>query len=287
MRKFSLLLLTLSFILFTNCKKDNNKDKLKPVPLRIIENTTSSNLFNFEEPYFDGVDNNRQAQSSSTVTFDFEYFGRLIVKKIATIEDENGTNVYVSRYYYNDINKGLLDSIVVYKNYNFFYVNRYTIVDKKITQISRYNSDYDLEFQKSFSNYNGDKPYSINIKIINIDQNITHEYSGSISYDGNDVSEITMTEIGTNGMSGITYTKSYDHKHALMLNVETKVLPYPIEHNIVSESKFIIISGQQTLSYLCNCTYTYNKEGYPVNYIKEYTGSVNLTQNAEIVYEDK
>ncbi len=270
MKKYFFISMAIIALLFTSCKKnddsssgddssENNNDteqvQLLPVPVTVTDDAQNPlQILSFGKAIFDrAINNTKNVNVVSTTTI--EYDGRVVLKKTTN----NGSDVMEKDYYYNNAQKGLLDSIVITKNQQFDGLVTYTISNDKIQNIKIYNNQRNLTEEDSFT-YNGDQlsQFTTSIQTAYGPLNMT----GQIAYTGDN-----MTGFSVSGdFAGYTltgnYTFEYDNKNYTELNVVTLEQPFVFLHNITHSSSSITVAGQTSNSQ-SSYTYSYNTEDYP------------------------
>ena len=287
MKKQSLLLLALLSVTLINCKKDKSDDSSttiddkKPVPVTITENNNSNRPLSFDNIDFiikqiTGEQSKNPATTS--ITTNYEYNGRHYVK----ITKNTGSDVRVKEYYYADMDNGILDSIVYKKNGQFTAVDRFEVSNGHIQQITNFDENNQVQYQHTFSNYVGDKPQQISIYAMTVAGVLN--LSGTLTYNGNDLTGILTSGTWGSDSATLNITYTYDTKNNVFLNVETLEWPTSDDHNIISTTNQMIISGTNfpiTTTY----TYTYNSDDFPIT--STFTSTNSSSGSSEFVYEDK
>ena len=236
MKKAYLLSMILISLLFTNCKKDNDKDdeasEAKKVVPTVIKN----------------YDANGTLESTETYTYD----GRLITKVLTV----SGADTTVSDYYYNDTTKGLLDSIVSVKNGVFDGVSKYTNSNDLISRIETFDANRNLQIRQDFVHYTGDKPDQLRM-LIHASQYGDINLVGTITYSSDNAETMSLT--GT--ISGLTFnqtiTNTYDTNNPPFLNVTSLFEPKINVNNVLTvTTDTSSTAGNQhqvdTMVYTCN-----------------------------------
>ncbi len=288
MKKISFILLSL-LITLTGCNNDDDgpQDQPKPVPVTITSTDNNTRYSSEIQKMLDLRNLIVPAKSlSSTSTRSISYEGRHITK-ISTTE---GSDISVSNYYYNDMDAGLLDSIVTIRNGEFYSKKEYDINNGQILAIREYDENREMTYQSTFSNYNNGHPLNINIQIVS--QGMILDLSGTLNYNGNDVANYNLS--GENQGVSITMTQSfsYDDKNNIFLNVETVESPITSEHNITENNMVLAYFNMSSQTHI-QTVYSYNEENYPITSSatieSEFPegGTQILTYNEEIDYEDK
>ena len=286
MKKLSLFLLTVLSLSMVNCKKDKSDDSSatdddkKPVPVTITSNENSSRIQNFPDLIIKQITGGQSKNPATitTTTSNYEYNGRHTVK----ITTNDGTDVTVADYYYADMDNGILDSIVYKKNSQLFEVDKFEVSNGHIQQIIKYDANNNIIQKAIFSNYNGDTPQQISLYAMTAQGSMN--LSGTVTYNGNDIVGLSTTgTLGQNSLSmNITY--NYDSKNNVFLNVETMDWPTASEHNVISSTTELILSGMN-FSETTTYNYTYNSDDYPIN--GTYTSTDSSSGSSEYVYDDK
>ncbi len=285
MKKLSLLLLAMLSLSLVNCKKDKSDDSSstdddkKPVPVTVTSNENSSRIQNLPNIIIKQItDVQSKNPSATSTTSNYEYNGRHTVK----ITTNDGTDVTVADYYYADMDNGILDSIVYKKNGQFTSVDKFEVSNGHLQQVTNFDDNNQIRYQTTFSNYVDGKPQQISIYAMTVADALN--LSGTLTYNGNDLTGILTS--GTWGTDSVTLNITYTHdtKNNVFLNVETLPWPTVDDHNIISMTNQMTISGMsfpKTTTY----TYTYNSEDYPST--STYTATDGSGGSSEYVYEDK
>lgn len=286
MKKLSLLLLAMLSLSLVNCKKDKSDDSSstdddkKPVPVTVTSNENSSRIQNFPDLIIKQITGaqTKNPATITTTTSNYEYNGRHTIK----ITSNDGTDVTVADYYYADMDNGILDSIVYKKNSQFFEVDKFEVSNGHIQQIIKYDANNNIIQKAIFSNYNGDTPQQISLYAMTAQGSMN--LSGTVTYNGNDIVGLSTTgTLGQNSLSmNITY--NYDSKNNVFLNVETMDWPTANEHNVISSTTELNLSGMN-FSKTTTYNYTYNSDDYPIN--ETYTSTDSSSGSSEYVYDDK
>ena len=298
MKKYFFISMAVLALLFTACKKDddssgddassnnnNNNDDTEqvqtlPVPVKIIDNSQNPfQVISFGQAlWHQTTKNSNDAKSTSTTTI--EYDGRVVLSKTT----DNGSEVTVRTYYYNNAEKGLLDSIVITKNQQFEGVAKYTISNDKIQAMKMYDSGRNLVEEDTFT-YNGDKvsQFTTTLQTAYGPLNMTNV----ITYTGDDMTGFTVTgDFAGYPLDG-NYSFDYDDKNYTELNVVTLEYPFVFEHNMLSLSSNITVAGQ-TYSTQNDYSYTYNTDDYPIESNYTLTNANGTTSGtASYEYENK
>lgn len=302
MKKLSLLLMSLLIVLsLSNCKKDNSNggdgngddSSSGPKPVPVTENISSnaSRPTANQETFID-VDKLLQPvkllSATSTSTVEFTYDGRHITKVTST--EDNG-DVTVQDFYYHDMAKGLLDSIVTTTNGAFDGKAEYTITNDQVTAIKNFDDTRTMTMQMTFSNYNSDgQPGNMGVTIVDPSGNI--DFTGTSTFDGDDVTNLNLTGSYSGYPLTLTYSYVYDDKNAENLNVETILNPLGSVHNITEQHIVLSIMGSAMSTTDTQTTYTYNGDDYPTQSTTTETtvdsdGTSVTTTTTTITYEDK
>ena len=288
MKKFGFILLSLLLAL-TNCKKDEDEpqDQEQPKAVPVSITTTDNTRFSSEIRKLLEVGDVLDPVKSltSTDTDSFTYDGRCITKKTTTSDG----NIFVRTYYYNDLDAGLLDSIVKEKNGEFDGVTEYDISNGEILAIRKYNKYRVMTSQSLFSNFSNGHPTSISYK-----QKYGTGYfniSGTLNYSGSDMTGYTLTGsyLGNNVTLAKTY--SYDDKKNVFLNVVTIESPLASTHNI-TDYTYAFSYASVDIQFNKHFEYNYNGDNYPVSSTvtveSETSGGTEVsTYETEIEYEEK
>ena len=269
-----------------NCKKDDSDDNSttdddkKSVPVTVTTTDNSNRILNFSNLIIDQLNGSQSKNptTTTTTTSNYEYNGRHIVK----VTSNDGTDVSVSDYYYADMDKGILDSIVYKTNGQFTAVDRFEVSNGHIQQIAKYDANNNIVESATFSGYNGDLPQQVDLYSTTAQGAMN--LSGTLTYNGNNIASLSST--GTLGQNNISLdiNYNYDTKNNVFLNVETMAFPLVNEHNIASYTTQINFSGIN-LSKTITFNYTYNNGDFPIN--GTYTGTDSTSGSLEYVYEDK
>ncbi len=295
MKKFSFVLMSIILVLsMSNCKKsssDDSGDESTPKPVPVTENIT--------------YDSSRSASNiqivdkfnkllhpvrllSTTATNELTYDGRHLTKITST----SGGDVTVQNFYYHDMNKGLLDSVVTMYNNQFYGKSEYTISNDHITAITTYDENRQMDTQMTFSNYSNGRPANVGM-LINDGQSGNIEFAGTVTFNGDDVVNVNLTGTFQGLPVLMLETFTYDDKKSEGLNVETVMTPLGAVHNATENNITLSMSGNTIYQSQTQTTYNYNGDGYPISATSvktemDYQGSTQVTTTSkEIIYEDK
>jgi len=285
MKKYVLILLSLSMFTFVNCKKDKNsedqyEEKQVPVTTTNTDNSSPLSLFENIQHIFNSQSADKSALATTT-TSNYEYDGRHIIKVTTT----SGSDTSVRDYYYKDKDKGLLDSIVVNKNSQFVSVNRYTISNDKVAQITTFDANYQETQRLTFSNYNSDGQPG-QLALFALSQSGDVNLSGSPVYTGGNLTSMSLSG-SVGNYTGVVFSMdyTYDTKKNMLLNVETIEDPSrQAANNSIMVTTDISVGGTSVSNDTVTSSYTYDNDDYPITGTYSGTGS---NGTLEIVYEDK
>ena len=286
MKKLSLLLLAMLSLSLVNCKKDKSddssstEDDKKPVPVTVTSNQNSSRIQNFPDLIIKQITGaqSKNPATITTTTNNYEYNGRHTIK----ITSNDGTDVTVADYYYADMDNGILDSIVYKKNGQFTSVNKFEVSNGHLQQITNFDDNNQIQYQTTFSNYVDGKPQQISIYAVTVAGALN--LSGTLTYNGNDLTGILTSGTWGSDSATLNITYTHDTKNNVFLNVETLEWPTVDDHNIISMTNQMTISGMsfpKTTTY----TYTYNSDDFPIT--STYTATDSSSGSSEYVYDDK
>jgi len=284
MKKLSLILLAMLSLSLVNCKKDKSDDNIeenkKPVPVTITSNKNSSRIQNRPDLIIKQIIGAqfKNPATITTTTSNYEYNGRHTDKIITN----NGTNVTEKDYYYADRDKGILDSIVYKKDGQFTAVDRFEVSNDHIQQITNFDENNQVQYQTTFSNYVDDKPQQISIYAMTVAGVLN--LSGTLTYNGNDLTGMLTSGTWGSDSATLNITYSHDTNNNVFFNVETMEWPTSDDHNIISMTNQMIISGMnfpKTTTY----NYTYNSDDFPIT--STYTATDSSSGSSEYVYDDK
>jgi len=289
MKKYVLILLSLSMLTFVNCKKDSNSDENqyeeKPVPVTITntDNSTPLSLFKNIQHVFNSQSANKSALATTT-TANLEYDGRHLIKATIT----TGSDTTVREYYYKDMDKGLLDSIVVTENSQFASVDRYTFSNDMVTQITTLDENYQEIQRLTFTNYNTDGLPG-QIALFSVSQNGNLNVSGTPVYNGNNLTSLSLTgSLGAITGIELSTNYTYDTNNSMTLNVETLEDPsMQSKNNVIVTTIEMSYNGSSIFNQTTTRNYTYNSDDYPVTGTYANSGSNSSNGTLEIVYDDK
>ncbi len=293
MKKIRLLFLSLFMLTMVNCKKDSNEsgedaNQSKPVPVTVTSTSSSprpastlASLLSFEKFI------QASKSSQSTLTQNYTYEGRSITKVTST----SGSDIQVENFYYKDMSKGLLDSIVKTFNGQFAGKVTYESANNKITAIRYYDDTNAMYFQMTFSNYNSNG-YPANVGYLYITDNGNVDLAGTITYANGNVQTVDLSGQYSGYNLTMTEQYTYDNKKQEYLNVETQLSPLIAKNNITRSEINLEVAGTSLSQSISTYTYTYNDNDYPISSQATISSTQNGTSTTgnlsqEIVYEDK
>ena len=276
-----------------NCKKDKNNDdedtnQKKPVPVTITTTSSASRPTSDLKPLLSFKRFIQASKSSqSTSTQNFTYDGRSITKVTTT----SGSDITVENYYYKDMNKGLLDSIVRTLNGQFNGKTVYEIANDHITAIRFYDDSNMMNMQMTFSNYDSNG-HPANIGYLYISTNGNIDMTGTITYSNDNVQALNLSGQYMGYNLTLTEQYTYDSKNIVYLNVETQLSPLFAKNNVTRLESNVEMNGSSLSQSSSIYTYTYDNNDYPISsditMISSQNGTTTTDNSSqEFVYEDK
>ncbi len=293
MKKISFFFLSLFMLTLINCKKDDNNDdentnQKKPVPVTITTTSSATRPVSDLKPLLSFKNLIQASRSSqSTSTQNFTYDGRSITKVTTT----SGSDITVENYYYKDMNKGLLDSIVRTLNGQFDGKVIYETANDHITAMRYYDNTNTMFGQMTFSNYDSNgHPSNVGYLYVNPNGNI--DMTGTVTYANDNVQSLDLSGQYMGYNLTMTEQYTYDNKNIVYLNVETQLSPLFAKNNVTRLESSLEMAGSSISQSILTYTYTYNNDDYPetsdiTSIIIQNGNTTTESSSQEFTYEDK